>query len=459
MATPIPKNHARFSLGEIAAFTGGTVIGDRDVTTIGVSTDSRSVGGDALFVALVGTRLDAHRFVPNLKARAFLVSDASVVPSGASAVVVPDTLEALGALATHHVRRWREGSADRRLVAITGSAGKTSTKELTLAALASRTPMGTAGNLNNLVGVPMTLFTLDAQRLAVIEMGTNARGEIAKLGAMGEPDVGVVTLVAAAHTEGIGTEEDVFVEKTALLSAVRAGGVSIVNGDDVRLRRVDGAMRYGRAEDCDVRVIAWAMDGARTHVTWEVRGRRVEARLQLVGEAAATNGAAALAVATVLGVDLQRAALDMESLAPVEGRMRPIEAARGVLVLDDTYNANPSSTLLALRTAQTVADSRGGRLVAVLGDMKELGALSREKHAEVRAAAETMARAIFVGPEMAALGRAEEDADAAIEVLEALEEAGVIGEGDVVLVKGSRSMALERVVAALVSPPIAEVGA
>jgi UDP-N-acetylmuramoyl-tripeptide--D-alanyl-D-alanine ligase len=171
--------------------------------------------------------------------------------------------------------------------------------------------------------------------------------------------------------------------------------------------------------------------------------------LQLVGEAAALNGAAALAVVDALELPLEDALVGMEALAPVDGRMRPIEGADGALVLDDTYNANPSSTLLALRTAKTVADARGGQLIAVLGDMKELGALSREKHAEVRAAAESMARAIFVGPEMAAIGRAEPDAEAAIEVLEALGEAGVIGEDDVVLVKGSRSMALERVVQAL----------
>ncbi|MCA9615356.1 MAG: UDP-N-acetylmuramoyl-tripeptide--D-alanyl-D-alanine ligase, partial [Myxococcales bacterium] len=411
MATPIPKNAARFSLGEVAAFTGGEVIGDRALTTVGVSTDSRAVGADALFVALVGARFDAHRFVSDLRARAFVVSDASALPEGASAVVVPDTLEALGALATHHARRWRSGAPSRRLVAITGSAGKTSTKELTLAALHEREPVGTVGNLNNLVGVPMTLFTLDETHVAVVEMGTNARGEIAKLGAMGEPDVAVVTLVAAAHTEGIGTEEDVFVEKTSLLSTMRRGGQGIVNGDDVRLRTIEGVLRYGRSEGCDVRVLSWTMDGARTHVTWDVRGRRIEGRLQLVGEAAAVNGAAALAVASVVGgVDLESAVEGMEALAPVAGRMSPRGGVGGALVLDDTYNANPSSVLLALRTAKTVADARGGRLVAVLGDMKELGALSREKHAEVRNAAEAVAQCVFVGPEMAAVGAAVDDA-------------------------------------------------
>ncbi|MCB9622029.1 MAG: UDP-N-acetylmuramoyl-tripeptide--D-alanyl-D-alanine ligase [Sandaracinus sp.] len=333
-------------------------------------------------------------------------------------------------------------------MAITGSAGKTSTKELTVAALrgAGYDPTATVGNLNNLVGVPMTLFTLgDDARFAVVEMGTNAVGEIAKLGAMARADVGVVTLVAAAHTEGIGTEEDVFAEKTSLLGTLRAAGKSIVNADDARLRRVADAYRYGRDENADVRMLEWDVDGPLTHARWSVRGHFVDARLRLVGEAAARNGAAALAVAMVLGVDVDAAASGMAELAPVAGRMSPRGGVGGALVLDDTYNANPSSVLLALRTAKTVADARGGRLVAVLGDMKELGALSREKHAEVRSAAEAVAQCVFVGPEMGAVGAAVGDASAAIEALPAL------GESDVVLVKGSRSMALEQVVEAVLA--------
>ncbi len=458
MATPIPRNQARFELAEIAALTGGTLVG-ASRALVGVVTDSRAVDGGELFVALVGERHDAHRFVSELAGRAgaFLVSDAAALPPGASGVVVSDTLVALGRIARHHAERWREADGRRRLVAITGSAGKTSTKELVVAALrgTGAEPFATVGNLNNLVGVPMTLLTLGgpqgaeetAGRFAVIEMGTNRPGEIRALGAMAQPDVAVVTLVAAAHTEGIGTEEEVFVEKTSLLGALRVGGEAIVNGEDARLRNVRGAIRYGWGENCDVRVLAWEALEARTHARWSVRGHLVEAQLQLVGEAAALNGAGALAVAMVLGVDLEAAAAGMERLAPVSGRMQPRQSAAGVLVLDDTYNANPSSTLRALRTSKTMADARGGRLFAVLGELKELGALSREKHREVREVAEPLARCVFVGTEMGAVGAAVADADEALAALAATAE---LRGGDVVLVKGSRSMALEQVVATLV---------
>ena len=298
------------------------------------------------------------------------------------------------------------------------------------------------------VGVPMTLLTLgDAHEVAVIEAGTSEPGEIATLGAMIAPEIAVVTLVAAAHTQGIGTVEDVFVEKTDLLRARIEGGVGIVNGDDERLRRCEGVRRYGFAEDADVRVLGWRMDGPRTVARYRLGERELEASLQLVGEAAALNGAGALAVAQALGVDLEAFCRGMGELAPVAGRMTPRPAGEA-LVLDDSYNANPSSVLLALRTAARVAEARGGRLLAVLGDMKELGALSEAKHREVRAEADARAaRAFFVGPEMAAVGDALED----LELDALLAAIGPLAAGDVVLVKGSRSMALERVVEALVA--------
>jgi len=436
MATPIPGNAARFRLSEVASICGGTLVGE-DLEVRGVVTDSRAATRETLFVALRGERFDAHDFLP--VAGPALVSKDAPAPH----VRVEDTGAALLSLGRAHRERWGS-SGGKKLVAITGSAGKTSTKELTAAALrgAGLAVNATRGNLNNLVGMPMTLLTLtDLDEVAVVEIGTSAPGEIGTLAEGCRPDVGVVTLVALAHTEGLGTVDAVFEEKTSLL---RASAVKIVNGDDPRLATCS-ATHYGRAGD--VRLVGWRFEGTRTVAEYEVGGVRLRASLQLVGEAAALNGAGALAVASALEVDLEAAARGMESLRPVPGRMCPRER-RGRLILDDSYNANPSSTRLALDTAKALADARGEKLTAVLGDMKELGAQSRAAHAEVVAYAKERGALVAVGPEMAAVTDAVVDAPAAL--------AKVGGAAGVVLVKGSRSMGLEHVVVGLLGEPTGE---
>lgn len=442
MATPIPDNHASFTLAEVAASTGGRCVGDGARRVTGVVTDSRRATLASLFVALRGEAHDAHAFLPQVAERgaAAVVREGVTLPTGIDAVVVPDPLEALGAIARAHRRRW-----GGRVVGVTGSAGKTSTKELTAAALrgAGRPVRATVGNLNNRVGVPMTLLTLtDADELAVVEMGTSERGEIATLASIAEPDLAVVTLVSEAHTAGLGSLEDVRVEKTALLRALGADGVGVVAGDDPSLAGED-ALKFGFGEGAHGRILDWDLDGVHTRVRLAVGDRAVELRLRLLGEAAARNAAAALLVAHALGLDLDAAAQGMAELAPMPGRMFPVEVG-GALVIDDSYNANPRSMELALRTARQLADRRSARLVAVLGDMKELGGGSLEAHRRMRALAQELAdAALFVGPEMAATGEAVADAEDALAQLR-------VAAPDVVLVKGSRSMGLERVVEGLV---------
>ncbi len=441
MATPIPDNHACFTLAELAELTGGRCLGAAERKVSGVVTDSRRVEAGALFVALRGENHDGHAFLPQVAQRgaAALVREGTELPTGLDAVAVPDTLEALSAIARGHRRRW-----GGRLVAITGSAGKTSTKELAAAALrgAGRRVRATVGNLNNRVGVPMTLLTLAADdELAVIELGTSEPGEIAALAAMAEPDVGVVTLVSEAHTAGLGGLEEVRREKTALLRALGDRGVGIVAGDDPSLAG-ERALRFGAQEEADARLLDWGIEGSRTHAVVQVAGRTIELRLRLLGEAAARNAAAALLIAQSLGADLDAAAGGMEALAPLAGRMCPIDVG-GALVIDDSYNANPRSMELALRTARKLADRRGARLLAVLGDMKELGSLSVPAHRRLRQLAEELADVhVFVGSEMARVGEVWEDL---AELPAHLDAAAP----DVVLVKGSRSMGLERVVDAL----------
>lgn len=471
MATPIPHNEASFSLERLVEITGGTLRarGPRDEVR-GVVIDSRAVEPGCLFVALRGTRHDAHRFVPDAVragAAAVVVDRLAALPESLDAAVVEveDTTRALGDIASAHRAAW-EGT----VVAVTGSAGKTTTKELTAAALDATGARvhRTRGNLNNLYGVPMTLLELSpAHDVAVVELGTNRPGEIARLAAIARPDVGIVTLVAAAHTEGLGSVEDVAREKWALVEGLPAGGVAVVNGDDVSLRALgasEGGPRriwFGHESGEDVILLGHDVDDElRTRARYALAGRagEVEVRLQLLGEAAALDAAAALGAVLATGRDPESAAEGLASVAPGSGRMRPRRAANGALVLDDSYNANPRSVALALDTGARLAEARGGRLVAILGDMKELGDRSADEHAAVgrAAAAAEVSLLVLCGPEMRHAAAAARRASGTMEVhqyddaLDAVDRVADESERrDVILVKGSRSMAMERVVDAL----------
>lgn len=459
MATPIADNQARWSLARIAALTHGELVGD-DAEVCGVVTDSRRALAGNLFVALSGERFDAHRFLADVWARgaAAIVRKGTAVPSGARAVFVQDPLRALGDLAADHRQKW-----SGRLVGVTGSAGKTTTKELTATALegAGFHVLKTRGNLNNRVGVPMTLFELEPGfDAAVIEMGTSEPGEIARLASISKPDVGVVTLVALAHAAGLGSIESVADEKGALLALLPSTGVAIANGDDPFARAAaeqspaGRRLFYGRAADCDVRVVSATVQAdLRTRCELLVEGEPFLGHLRLLGDAAALNAAAALSVVLVLAPErLEQAWAALEGLTPPAGRMSPISAPRGVLVLDDSYNANPKSMELALCTAAEVSAHRDGRFVAILGDMLELGDQSATEHRSVAQLTEQLDvdRLVVVGEAMADGARA-----ADVEAIELTpEEAvarvpGLVEAGDLVLVKASRSVGLDRVVAAL----------
>ncbi|MBW2460327.1 MAG: UDP-N-acetylmuramoyl-tripeptide--D-alanyl-D-alanine ligase [Deltaproteobacteria bacterium] len=465
MATPIPQNQAGFSLDEIARATGGRLEGPA-ASTQGVVIDSRAVTPCSLFVALRGERFDGHRFAADVVeagAGALVVAeDAELTPSRAPRVRVADTTRALGDLAAMHRGRWAGN-----VIGVTGSAGKTSTKELVAAALEAcgAAVSKTRGNLNNLVGVPMTLFCLgDAHDTAVVEMGTSERGEIRRLGEIGRPDIAVVTLVSAAHTEGLGTVDDVAREKASLVDTLPIGGKAVVDGDDPHLVALAEAaapgrvLRFGRDEACDVRLVSFSFDrDLRTVAVYDVRGvGRVEATLSLLGEPAARNGAAALAVVLARGLDVREALSGLAAVAPTPGRLCPTTGGPFV-ILDDSYNANPRSTVLAIQTAAAFAEARGVSFGVVLGDMLELGDRSADEHAGIGriAMAEGARGAVFVGAEMLAAAEAARELgrDRVRHVTEAPAAIAPIRElcrpGDVVLVKGSRSMKTEVVVAAL----------
>jgi UDP-N-acetylmuramoyl-tripeptide--D-alanyl-D-alanine ligase len=477
MATPIPKNAARFSLAEIASATSGKLVGARGEQSVtGVVTDSRAVEAGNLYVALRGEHQDGHAFVPQAFARGAsvaLVHDTAALPKGSAAVVVPDTLKALGDLAAMHRKRW-----NGRVVAITGSVGKTTTKELTFAALraAGVKAARSAGNLNNLIGVPMSLFCLDAQsELCVLELGTSAPGEIARLADICAPDVGLVTQVAAAHSAGLGSLEQIAQEKASLLWALREDGIAIHRAEDAALGAQLGRVRartrlsFGSSEEASVRLVRHRLDAAPSMVAelYLLEAHRaLRCELRLFGEGPALDAAAAMAVVfALLGEGaLDRAALGLLQVEPPPGRLRPLLGPLGSVILDDTYNANPASMRASIDTALALARSREGRTLLVLGDMLELGQASRSEHEAVgkQAAQPGVAAFIACGVEMtaAAEGAREQGRRLAHElsIAHLSDPAGaaqlvrpLLRERDVVLVKGSRSMAMERVVEGLVA--------
>ena len=460
-----------FTAAELAEATGGRWLEPPPASLAGVATDTRAPAPGALFVALRGERFDAHAFLGQAArsgAAAALVSDAAAPAAGLPRLLVSDTLAALGAVARHHRRRF-----DLPVVAVTGSNGKTTTREMVAAILATRGPvLKTEGNLNNEVGVPLTLLGLRAEhRAAVVEMGMNHPGEIARLAAIALPQVGLVTNAAPAHLEGLGTVDGVADAKAELYQGLPGGGVAIANADDPRMLR--RALASGR------RVLTFAMAGSQRGdvVVLEVLAqdagglrfllgvgqRELEVTLPLVGVHNAANAAAAACAAVALGCTDREIVRGLAGVQPVGRRLRLERLAGEVLLVDDCYNANPLSMEAALATLQAMARAEGGRALAVLGDMLELGPGELELHRGVGAAA---ARAgldglYAFGPRSASLAEGARQAGlpaAAIfhtEDLEALtaQVRARLAPRDVLLVKASRGMKLERLVEALSRRP------
>ena len=462
MATPIPRNQVELRRDEVLAITQGSGTGPSWDSVSGIVTDSRAIEKGNLFVALRGESFDAHAFVAqavDAGATAVVVERGTSLPAHVSAVEVDDTLRALGDLARAHRAAW-----NGKVIGITGSVGKTTTKDLTAAALQSAgcRVLKTRGNLNNRIGVPMTLFELDASvDTAVIEMGTSEPGEIARLAEIAAPDVGIVTRATLAHTEGLGSVAAVADEKVSLLHALRPSGVAVAYGDDPPLKKrasVVPAKRklfYGRSATNDVRVIDWDVESNGSRARFQVRGRDVEISMGLLGEGAVLNAAGALAIVLGLDLPLEDAVRGIAGVQPSAGRLQPRSSSGDRLVIDDSYNANPASMEVALQASRALAESQDAPLVAILGDMKELGAQSEEAHRELGELVSDSDVFLFVGcgagmHEAVAAANARgtdtlwfEDADDCGEISARLPLNAVI------LVKGSRSMRMERLVAPL----------
>lgn len=482
MTTTIPHNVASFTAAEIAMVTGGVLSGDPATVITGVCTDSRAVRPGNLFVALRGESHDAHRFVDG----AIAAGAAAVLvekPAGGVAIVCDDTLAALGKLASLHRARW-EAEGDRVVIAITGSAGKTTTKELCAAAVAAslgdEAVLSTRGNLNNRIGVPMTLFGLTAQHsVAVIEMGTSVRGEIAALCAIAEPDVSVLVNVGVAHAEGLAIagaspEQAVALEKSAILAT--ASSFAIACADDpwahgaLALAR-DRVMKigFGRAEGARYRLIDVAfsesgqprltIERPETKPTDVEERARISFTVPLLGDVVALDAAGALAAADaaleILGCEAVEASLLERTLArrvrAVPGRLCLRRRADGALLLDDTYNASPAAFASSIDVARRLADGSKRRLVIVAGEMRELGDESAKAHQDVARWIAAARPALLVTLGGGAEAYSAGDVVRFGSAREATAIADRISAGDLVLVKASRGVTAELVVDAILA--------
>ena len=460
---------ASFAVGDAARWSGGQLrVGDARRRCAGVAIDSRRVAIGQLFVAIRGSRHDAHTFLDQATRRgaAALIVEAGRGPraadtAGRCAVIeVADTTRALASLAAAHRRRFAIP-----VVAVTGSNGKTTTKEFAAHALAEAWRcLKSRGNWNNQYGLPLTLLELDAShRAAVVELGTNGPGEIAALAAVAQPRVGVVTNVGTAHMEFLGSRDDIAREKGALFAALPADGTAVANAEDERVlaqarRSSAPTLTFGRCAQAQVRAESIECLG-RSGYRFTVRtpwGQAVT-RIPHLAPIHVVNALAAVAAAGAAGVPLEVALRGLERATPLRGRLEAQRLPDGIWLLDDSYNANPQSVEVALAA---LCELRGeGRAVAALGAMGELGAAAPAAHRGVgeRAASlgidllftigphadATLAGARAGGMPAAGLHRAGDRAALAAALTETLRP------GDWVLLKGSRSNQLERVAAVL----------
>ena len=425
----------------------------------GCSTDSRGLAPGNLFVALRGERFDGHDYVQSAEARgarALLIERA--VRHERPALVVADSGRAMGRLAA----AWRE-RLGLPVVAVTGSNGKTTVKEMIAGILSGVGPThATEGNLNNAVGVPLTLFGLDRRhRYAVVEMGASGAGEIAWLSAITRPDVAVITQCAPAHLAGFGSIAGVARAKAEIYAGLRAGGVAVINADDEYAGfwrdtcRAQRQKTFAIEAGADVRATNLAVSAGSPGACFELNAAegRIGIRLPLAGRHNVLNALAAAACCLSLGIDLAAIRRGLEQAEAVRGRLQIKNGRQGLRIIDDSYNANPASLGAALEALGGYA----GRRYLALGDMTELGDSAREMHIEAghRARAAGLDGLFTLGELSAHAARAFGPGarhfaafDALMRALQPLATREVT-----LLVKGSRAMRMERVVRALTEGP------
>lgn len=469
-----PAREKRFTAAEAAAVGGGAVVAGSPAALItGAASDSRRVRPGDLFVAIPGERVDGHTFldvVAAAGASAALVSRPVQAPPGLAVIQVDDTVRALGRLAADYRRRF-----DLPVIGVTGSVGKTTTKDLVAGVLGRAfETLANEGNLNTEVGLPLTVLELERRhQVGVFEMGMRGRGEIAYLAGIARPSIGLITNIGPTHLELLGSIENITRAKAELIEALPADGLAVLNGDDPLCRSISGLTRapvvfYGTGSDCEVRADEFETLGEKgVRVLVAVTGPagagatgratdRFEVVVPIPGRHNVGNALAAVAVGRALGMSLSDIAAGLS--APRRSAMRlAVVRTDGLTIIDDTYNAGPASMRAALGILKEVAG--GGRSTAILGNMLELGAAAEAGHEEIgRAVREFgIGRLITVGDLGAVIARAAVAAglDPALVTTCASNAAAVaaarawLRQDDTVLVKGSRGMKMEEIVGAL----------
>ncbi|HEY3176374.1 MAG TPA: UDP-N-acetylmuramoyl-tripeptide--D-alanyl-D-alanine ligase [Candidatus Polarisedimenticolia bacterium] len=478
-AAGVAPGSGPLTLETIATVTGGALSGPGGTVPAGYSIDSRTLRPGDLFIALAGPNHDGHRFAGGALERGacgLMVSRPELVTAAIAArgsatplIVVPDTLRALQDLASF-VRR----SHPVKVVGITGSAGKTTTKEMTRHTLGAAFRVhASRGNLNNLYGCPLSLLELKPEhQVSVLEMGMSYQGELARLAEIADPDIGILTNVSGVHLAHFRDVDDVAAAKGELFAGMRENTIGIFNNDDDRCRRILESFKgypftFGIDRPSDLTASDYRMEGLEGSSFEVAHGqnggtRRLRVKTRFVGLHHVYNAMAAMSAGYMLGISLEAMAERLPELEPLGMRGRVVRLGESVRVLDESYNSNPAAMRFALQVLSSAVPAlAGGRRVLVMGEMLELGADEVAAHQEIgRAIAAAGARVVIgVGPlareSVRAIGMAlGSGAEVETRWFESAEEAapaaaGLARQGDLILVKGSRGVGLEKVVAAL----------
>ncbi len=464
------RNPIPWTTAEIVKATQGELLcGDLKHSFSGISIDSRSISVNELFVAIKGDVHDGHSFTSDAIERGvsgLLIDRANTdklpgkesIENSIVCITVNDTTRALGDLAAFNRKR-----SNATVVGITGSNGKTSTRKMTAGVVSRRfSTLSTFGNLNNQIGLPLTLLNLNFNhRWAVLELGMNSPGEIKRLAEICSPDIGVITNIGPAHLEGLGSLDAVMQTKAELLKEIKPNGTAVLNADDHRLLQLAdytsrNVLLFGLSKNALIRALSVKGTGTGLSFTLVLPEESITVNLKTPAIFMVSNALAAAAVGYLLGLTAGEIKEGLEDFKPVKGRMNILKTGKGINIIDDTYNANPDSMKAAINTLMSLKGNNRGILVA--GDMLELGEYAESMHRNIgRIAAGSDIAKLYVTGQFAqtvATGAMDEDMDSRDiftgtkeEILEGIKDR--IGPGDWVLVKGSRGMTMETIVEGL----------